>query len=243
MMRLKSKEARVDYRDRHVVVTGGTGALGSAVVGALVQAGAVCHVPYLVAAEAQQFSLRGHAKVRLLADIDLTDETAVARLYDGVPSLWASIHLVGGFGMSAVSATTKADLMKQIDMNLVTAFLSCAAAVKAMTRSGQGGRIVNVAARPALEWRAGAGMAAYAASKAAVAALTVALAEEVVKAGILVNAVAPSIMDTPANRAAMPQADYAAWPKVAEVAATILFLASPENKVTRGGVVPVYGRS
>jgi NAD(P)-dependent dehydrogenase (short-subunit alcohol dehydrogenase family) len=86
-------------------------------------------------------------------------------------------------------------------------------------------------------------MVAYTASKAAVAALTVALSEEVAKQGILVNAVAPSIMDTQANRAAMPKADYATWPKVEEVAATILFLASPENKVTRGGIVPVYGRS
>jgi NAD(P)-dependent dehydrogenase (short-subunit alcohol dehydrogenase family) len=107
----------------------------------------------------------------------------------------------------------------------------------------QGGRIVNVAARPGLEWRTGAGMAAYTASKAAVAALTVALAEEVAKDGILVNAIAPSIMDTPANRAAMPKADYSLWPKVEEVATTILFLASPENRVTRGGVVPVYGKS
>jgi NAD(P)-dependent dehydrogenase (short-subunit alcohol dehydrogenase family) len=65
----------------------------------------------------------------------------------------------------------------------------------------------------------------------------------VAKSGILVNAVAPSIMDTPSNRAAMPHADFSAWPKVEEVAATILFLASPDNKVTRGGVVPVYGRS
>jgi NAD(P)-dependent dehydrogenase (short-subunit alcohol dehydrogenase family) len=233
----------VDYRDRNVVVTGGTGALGRAIVGALVEAGAVCHVPYLVAAEAEHFPLRDHARVKLLAAIDLTDEAAVARLYDGVPTLWASIHLAGGFAMSAVGKTTKADLMKQVDLNLVTAFLSCAAAVNAMTRGGAGGRIVNVAARPALEWRSGAGMAAYAASKAAVAALTVALAEEVAKSGILVNAVAPSIMDTPANRAAMPQADHAAWPKVEEVAATILFLASPDNKVTRGGIVPVYGRS
>jgi NAD(P)-dependent dehydrogenase (short-subunit alcohol dehydrogenase family) len=94
-----------------------------------------------------------------------------------------------------------------------------------------------------LEWRTGAGMVAYAASKAAVAALTVALAEEVAKDGVLVNAVAPSIMDTPANRAAMPKADYAAWPKVEEVAATILFLASPQNKVARGGIVPVFGKS
>jgi NAD(P)-dependent dehydrogenase (short-subunit alcohol dehydrogenase family) len=232
----------MDYRDRHVVVTGGTGALGGAVVAALVEAGAVCHVPYLHAAEAEHFALRDHTQVKLLAGIDLTEESAVARLYEGVPGLWASIHLAGGFAMAAVATTTKADLMKQINLNLVTAFLSCRAAVNAMTRTG-GGRIVNVAARPALEWRTGAGMAAYTASKAAIAALTVALAEEVAKAGILVNAVAPSIMDTPANRAAMPQADYAAWPKVAEVAATILFLASPDNAVTRGGVVPVYGKS
>jgi NAD(P)-dependent dehydrogenase (short-subunit alcohol dehydrogenase family) len=108
---------------------------------------------------------------------------------------------------------------------------------------GGGGRIVNVAARPALEWRMGAGMAAYAASKAGVAALTAALAEEVARRGILVNAVAPSIMDTPANRAAMPKADFAAWPKVADVARTIVFLASPDNVVTRGAVVPVYGAS
>jgi NAD(P)-dependent dehydrogenase (short-subunit alcohol dehydrogenase family) len=233
----------MDFRDRHVVVTGGTGALGSAVVAALVEAGALCHVPYLVPAEAEHFPLRDHAKVKLVAAIDLTDEAAVARLYDGVPGLWASIHLAGGFAMSAVAKTTKAELMKQIDLNLVTAFLSCSAAVNAMTRTGAGGRIVNVAARPALEWRSGAGMAAYTASKAGVASLTAALAEEVAKSGILVNAVAPSIMDTPANRAAMPQADYAAWPKVEEVAATILFLASPDNKITRGGVVPVYGRS
>ena len=233
----------MDFGGRHVIITGGTGALGSAVTHELVAAGALCRVPYLHAAEAERFPLRDHRRVELMAGIDLTDESAVARLYDGVPSLWASIHLAGGFAMSAVAKTTKAELMMQIDLNLVTAFLSCRAAVNAITSTGAGGRIVNVAARPALEWRTGAGMAAYAASKAAVAALTVALAEEVVKDGILVNAVAPSIMDTPANRAAMPQADYAAWPKVEEVAATILFLASPDNKVSRGGVVPVYGRS
>jgi NAD(P)-dependent dehydrogenase (short-subunit alcohol dehydrogenase family) len=231
----------VDFQNRHVVVTGGTGALGGAVVGALVAAGAVCHVPYLVAAEAEHFPLKDHAQVKLMAAIDLTDEAAVARLYGGVSGLWASIHLAGGFAMSPVAATSKADLMKQVNLNLVTAFLCCGAAVNAM--AGAGGRIVNVAARPALEWRSGAGMAAYTASKAGVAALTAALAEEVAKSGILVNAVAPSIMDTPANRAALPQADFAAWPKVEEVAATIVFLASPQNKVSRGGIVPVYGRS
>jgi NAD(P)-dependent dehydrogenase (short-subunit alcohol dehydrogenase family) len=112
-----------------------------------------------------------------------------------------------------------------------------------MAGNKDGGRIVNVAARPGLEWRSGAGMAAYTASKAGVAALTAALAEEVAKDGILVNAVAPSILDTPANREAMPKADYSAWPKVEEVASTIVFLASPDNRVTRGAIVPVYGKS
>jgi NAD(P)-dependent dehydrogenase (short-subunit alcohol dehydrogenase family) len=233
----------MDYRDRHVVVTGGTGALGTAMVGALIEAGAVCHVPYINATEADRFAFRNHAQVRLVGDIELTQEAAIAKLYDGVPDLWASIHIAGGFAMAPLGETTKTDLMQQVDMNFVTAFLCCRAAVNAMTRGGGGGRIVNVATRPALEWRAGAGMVAYTASKAAVAALTVALAEEVVKAGILVNAVAPSTMDTPANRKSMPKADHAAWPKVEEVAATILFLASPDNRVTRGGVVPVYGRT
>jgi NAD(P)-dependent dehydrogenase (short-subunit alcohol dehydrogenase family) len=126
-------------------------------------------------------------------------------------------------------------------MNLISCMLCCRAAVQAM--AGNGGRIVNVAARPALEWRTGAGMTAYATSKAGVAAFTAALAEEVVKDGILVNAVAPSTMDTPANRNAMPKADFALWPKVEEVAATIVFLASPDNRVTRGGIVPVYGKT
>ena len=155
----------------------------------------------------------------------------------------ASIHIAGGFTFGAIGTVTKADLMKQIDMNLVSCFLCCRAAVNAFEKSGGGGRIVNVAARHALEWRGGAGMVAYTASKAGVAALTVALSVEVAKRGILVNAVAPSIMDTPTNRESMPKADHGAWPKVEEVAATIVFLASPDNEVTRGAVVPVYGKS
>jgi NAD(P)-dependent dehydrogenase (short-subunit alcohol dehydrogenase family) len=231
----------MDFKDRHVMVTGGTGALGHAVVGALIENGAHCHVSYMVEAEAQSFPFREN--VTLQAAGDLADEAAVAKLYDGVPKLWASIHLAGGFAMSSIGDTDKKKLMAQLDSNFVACFLCCRAAVKAIGRSGGGGRIVNVAARPGLEWRSGAGMVAYAASKAAVAAMTVALAEEVAKDGILVNAVAPSIMDTPANRKSIPGADYAAWPKVEEVAASILFLASPDNAVTRGGVVPVYGKA
>jgi NAD(P)-dependent dehydrogenase (short-subunit alcohol dehydrogenase family) len=230
-------------RARHVVVTGGTGALGTAVVGALLQAGASCHVPYRTAREAESFPYRDNGQVTLHPDVELADETAVEQLYTAVPKLWASIHIAGGFAMGPLAQTGKAALMAQIDTNLVSTFLCCRAAVKTLAATGEGGRIVNVAARPALEWRQGAGMTAYTAAKAAVAALTVALAEEVAKEGILVNAVAPSIMDTPANRAAMPKADHAAWPKTDAVAATILFLAAPDNRVTRGAIVPVYGKS
>jgi NAD(P)-dependent dehydrogenase (short-subunit alcohol dehydrogenase family) len=230
----------MDMKGRHVVVTGGTGALGGAVVGTLIGAGAHCHVPYRSAAEAELFAHRAHKAVTLHPGIELSDESKVATLYGAVPDLWASIHLAGGYAFGPVAKTGKAELMAQIDTNLVSAFLCCRAAVNAMKN---GGRIVNVAARPALEWRSGANMAAYTAAKAGVAALTAALSEEVAKDGILVNAVAPSIMDTPANRKAMPKADHDAWPKVEEVAATILFLASPDNRVTRGAIVPVYGSS
>jgi NAD(P)-dependent dehydrogenase (short-subunit alcohol dehydrogenase family) len=232
----------MDFRDRHIVVTGGAGALGTAVVTALIEAGAVCHVPCFDEAEAKRFRLRDHKQVVLTVTGNLADEGAITGLYQGIAALWASIHIAGGFAAGPLTETSVATIRQQIDMNLVSCILCCRAALKAMAGGG-GGRIVNVAARPALEWRSGAGMTAYTASKAAVAAFTAALAEEVAKAGILVNAVAPSIMDTPANRQAMPKADFALWPKLEEVAATIVFLASPDNRVTRGGIVPVYGRS
>jgi NAD(P)-dependent dehydrogenase (short-subunit alcohol dehydrogenase family) len=236
----------MDFRDRHIVVSGGAGALGTAVVEALAGAGAICHVPCLHEAEKQSCRLQESKNVRLAVAGNLADEAVVARFYQGIAPLWASIHIAGGFAMAPMRDTTAALLHQQIDMNFISCALCCRAAVNAMsnnTMAGSGGRIVNVSARPGLEWRSGAGMVAYTASKAAVAALTAALAEEVAKDGILVNAVAPSIMDTAANRQAMPKADYALWPKVEEVAATIMFLASPDNRVTRGAIVSVYGKS
>jgi len=227
----------MDFSGKHIVVTGGTGALGTAAVGALLKGGASCTIPFLHEAEAQRFPHRDNPKVTLMAVSDLADEGAVVELYAGLKP-WASIHIAGGFAMSKVADTDKAALMAQLDSNLVSCFLCCRAALRAGAQ-----RIVNVAARPALEWRSGVGMAAYTIAKTGVAALTVALAEEVAKDGVLVNAVAPSIMDTAANRAAMPKADHAAWPKTDAVVATILFLASAENRVTRGAVVPVYGKS
>ena len=124
-------------------------------------------------------------------------------------------------------------------LNTVTAFLCCREAIARMRPSG--GRIVNIAARPALEPTAG--MTAYATSKAAVCALTTTLAREVTAEGILVNAVVPSTMDTPANRRAMPTADFERWPKVEQVADAIAFLAGSSNALTSGALVPVYGRA
>jgi NAD(P)-dependent dehydrogenase (short-subunit alcohol dehydrogenase family) len=231
----------MSFANKHIVVTGGTGALGTAVVGALLAQGAHCVVPYVHDAELQKFAHRAHAQVRTVPVRNLADEADVARVYDAVSGpLWASVHIAGGFAMGRMAETDRAALMAQLETNLISCFLCCRAALHRMQSEG---RIVNVAARPALEPRSGAGMSAYTAAKAGVAALTVALAEEVAKEGILVNAVAPSIMDTAANRAAMPKAEHAAWPKVEEVAASILFLASPDNRVTRGALVPVYGRS
>jgi NAD(P)-dependent dehydrogenase (short-subunit alcohol dehydrogenase family) len=226
----------------HIVVTGGPGGLGRAVVGCLLDAGASLHLPVEQASHLDGYPHAGHARLSTELDIDLTDGAAVDSYYAGLPALWGSIHLAGGFAMAPLAETDADAFQHMMDMNLRTCFLCCRAAAASMAAGKMGGRIVNVAARPGLEPRSGAGMAAYAASKAGVAALTVALGEELAAQNIWVNAVAPSIIDTPANREAMPDTDHATWPKPDEIAETIAFLVSPGNKVTRGGIVPVYGR-
>lgn len=207
---------------RHVVVTGGKGALGGAVVAWLEARGAVVHVPDI-------------------ATVDLSSEAQAAGYYAALPPLWASIQLAGGFAMASITETSFVEFENQWKMNTVTCFLACREAVRSIRKAGGGGRIVNVAARPVVVPTGG--MTAYAASKAGVAAITQSLAAELGREGILVNAVLPSIIDTPANRAAMPSADHAAWPKPAELARAIGFLASPENTLTSGALVPVYGRA
>ena len=178
-----------ELRDRHVVVTGGDGALGQAVVVAFVAAGATCHLPVLGPATAPPVP-----GVHLSGTVNLSDEAAVAAYFASLPPLAASIHLAGGFKASPIAETSLADLHQQLDINLVTAFLCCREAVKVMRKSG-GGRIVNVAAR--IVESPGAGMTAYTIAKAGVAALTRSLAEEVRSDAIQVNAILPSIIDTP----------------------------------------------
>jgi NAD(P)-dependent dehydrogenase (short-subunit alcohol dehydrogenase family) len=233
----------IDYSGRHVVVTGGTGALGAAVVQLLIDAGATVHIPALRAPDPAAFRLAQHERVSIVAPIDLADEGTVQSYYQSLPTLWASIHTAGGFKAAPIAETSLPDFRQMIEINAVTSFLCCREAVRKIrtTPGNPGGRIVNVAARPAVIPTAG--LSAYAASKAAVANLTQSLSVELAPERIWVNAVLPSIMDTPANRAAMPDADFAKWPKVSDVAATITFLASPQNAATRGGLAPVWGQS
>lgn len=219
-----------------VVVTGAAGGLGPAVVGALVDAGAVCHLPVRRAPDGPDDPRR-----RWVAGVDLTDEEAVGRFYASLPPLWASVHVAGGFAPGALVDTTLAGFRGQLDINLTTAFLCCREATRVMRRAGRGGRIVNVSSRAALA--PSGGTVAYTVAKAGVGALTAALAAEVLADGILVNAVAPSTIDTPANRAAMPHADFATWAQPADLARTIAWLASAENRLTSGAVIPVFGRS
>ncbi len=209
-------------KDRHVVVTGGHGALGKGVVELLQGKGAIVHIADR-------------------PDVQLDSEASAASFYEALPPIWASIHLVGGFAMAKLADTSIADFEAQWRINTLTCFLACREAVKSMRKGTGGGRIVNVGARPVIA--PAGGMAAYVAGKAGVTSLTQSLAVELLAEGILVNAVLPSTIDTPANRASMPKADHASWPTPTEIAQTIGFLASPENALTTGTLVPVFGRA
>lgn len=237
----------MDFSNRHIIITGGAGSLGSAVVQLLLDSGATCSVPCFNQAERDSFDLGNHDNVFTKVGVDLTDEDQAQSFFEDAVSangsLWGSIHIAGGFGMGSIENTSKDGFMKQINLNLVTCYNSCRAAVQHFKSQGNGGRIVNIAARPALEPRQGKGMTAYTTAKAGVAALTQSLAAEVVEDDILVNAIAPSTIDTPQNREGMPNADFDKWPKPQQLAKQIVYLASPDNEVTRGSIVTVYGKS
>jgi NAD(P)-dependent dehydrogenase (short-subunit alcohol dehydrogenase family) len=232
---------RLELDGRKVMVTGGAGALGQSVVAALLREGATALVPCLT--ERDETTIRGLGDPRAVAVPagDLSDEGRVEALYGGLEDLWASIHLAGGFAAGPVAELRLADFRRQVDMNLTNCFLCCREAVRAFRRRGGGGRIVNVAARQALTPVGGS--VAYSTTKAGVASLTQCLAEEVRPEGVLVNAIVPSVLDTPANRAAMPGADPSGWPRPADLAEVIAFLASPANRAATGTLVQAYGRA
>ena len=229
-----------ELEGRDVVITGGAGALGASVVAAFQRAGAIVHLPIRGGA----FGAPAKPGTFIYPAVDLADEASVRAFYEALPRPpWASVHLAGGFAMAPLTETSLADFRGQLDLNLVTAFLCCREAVRAFRRrpGGGGGRLVNVASRAALQ--PGGGAAGYSASKAALVSLTQTLAVELAAEKILVNAVAPGTMDTPANRAGARPEQVARFTPTDDVAAVLLWLASPANTIASGSVVPVFGVS
>lgn len=226
-----------DFSGKHVAVTGGVGFLGTAVVGALLERGAVVHVPVFVQRQLDRSPHREHERFFAGLGVDLRDPTAAAQWYGSLPPLWAGVQIAGGFAMGAIEETTGEVMLEQFSLNTMTCFLSCKGAVERIRAAGQGGRLVNVTARPGQE--PGPNMVAYSAAKAGVSAITRSLAEELRSDKILVNAIVPGIMDTPTNRSAMPAADRSAWSSLAAVAETVCWLSSARNQTTTGSFVSV----
>lgn len=228
---------------RIVAVTGAFGVLGEVVATAAAAQGArLALIEHSPKAPEGLVEACG-AQTLVVAGVDLADpaaaQSAMDQVADRFGGLDALINIAGGFRWQTVEAGDPAQWDRLFAMNLKTA-LNASRAALPLLKASPAGRIVNVGAAGAL--KAGAGMGAYGASKAAVHKLTESLAEEVKADGITVNAVLPSIIDTPANRADMPDADFAAWVAPADLASVILFLASESARAVTGALVPVTGR-
>ena len=220
-----------------VVVTGASGALGKVVAEVALARGArvagIDYSPAQIAANGNRIDIGG---------VDLTDATQAGKAIDAVASHFgridALINIAGGFAFEAIAEGDPKTWQRMYALNVLTALNASRSAIPHLVASGTG-RIVNVGAMGALQ--AGAGMGAYAASKAGVHRLTEALAAEW-KGRITVNAALPSTIDTPANRASMPKADFAKWVTPEELANVILFLASDAASAVTGALIPVSGR-
>jgi NAD(P)-dependent dehydrogenase (short-subunit alcohol dehydrogenase family) len=231
-------------RGRVAVVTGGTGALGQAIVARCLAAGAASvWVPWVVEAEHTALRARfgtdapGRVEAR---KVDVLDESAITAFAGEVVAkagrLDVLVNTVGGFAGGDLASTSVADWERMLRLNLTSAFVACRAVLPHMARARYG-RIVNIASRAVVP--PAGGFIGYTVSKAGVITLTQALAQEVRAQGITVNAVLPSTMDTPANRAAMPDADRSGWVTTDQVAAVVAFLAGDDAGALTGGAVPV----
>ncbi|MBP6691693.1 MAG: SDR family NAD(P)-dependent oxidoreductase [Xanthomonadales bacterium] len=229
----------MQLQDQHVVVTGGFGTLGMAVVQAALAAGARVTAVDRARAPAAD----APAGAQRVGDVDLADAATAAATFDRIAAagggLDALVNVAGTFRWETVEGGSLDtwDLLYRV--NLRTAVAASKAALPHLITRG-GGSIVNVGAGAAA--KAGAGMGAYAASKSGVARLTEALAEELKDRAITVNAVLPSIIDTPPNRADMPKADFDRWVKPAQLADVIVFLLSAQARAITGALIPVSGR-
>jgi NAD(P)-dependent dehydrogenase (short-subunit alcohol dehydrogenase family) len=235
----------VSFENRVVLVAGGTGGLGRAVSLAFLADGAKAVVTYRAEPEfaALRDAARAHAANLEGHRVDVTDEAAVRGVVAGIVAqhgrLDVLVNTVGGYagGIKLWELETRA-FEQMLALNLRAGYALARAAVAPMLKQ-QHGAIVNVAAKAALDH--GGGAAAYAASKAAAVAMMDSLAEDLKGTGVRVNSILPSIIDTEANRRAMPEADFAKWPKPEELARVVLFLASDEARAVHGASVPVYG--
>ena len=228
------------------VVTGGTGALGRWIVRAFAARGRRVHVPVREQSpvdEVEAFlheELRGRAPIRVTwTECDVTDPDRVTDFVDGMARgagrIDTLVNGVGGFAMAPLTDTDPETWRRMMELNATSAFL-CSRAAAPHLAGDEGGAIVNVASEPGLEG-GGAGMSAYAASKSALVSLTDSLAEELRPRGITVNAVVPTVIDTPANREAMPDADTSTWLHPREIADVVTFLAGPEGRVVNGAAI------
>jgi NAD(P)-dependent dehydrogenase (short-subunit alcohol dehydrogenase family) len=235
------------FEGKVVLVAGGTGGLGRAVALAFLDEGATVAVTFRRQEELDVLKkLAGANAARLEAfAVDVTDEAAVRQLVEKILAthgyLDALVNTVGGYagGLKLWELETKV-FEQMLALNLRSGYSLSRAVVRAMLKQGRGA-IVNVAAKAAFDHAAGA--AAYAATKAAAVAMMDSLAADVKGSGVRVNSILPSIIDTEANRKAMPNADFAKWPKPDDIARAILFLCSEDAKVIHGAAIPVYGDS
>ena len=230
-----------------VLVAGGTGGLGHAVSLAFLEEGAKVVVTYHTQGRFDALKAAAGKAVAELEgySVDVADEAAVRQLVEKIVGKYrrldAMVNTVGGYagGTKLWELETKV-FDQMLAMNLRAGYALSRAAVRAMLKEGHGA-IVNVAAKAALDHAAGA--AAYAASKSAAVALLDSLAADLKGSGVRVNTILPSIIDTEANRKAMPKADFAKWPKPEDIARVILFLCSDDARVIHGAAIPVYGDS
>jgi NAD(P)-dependent dehydrogenase (short-subunit alcohol dehydrogenase family) len=228
-----------------VVVAGGTGGLGKAVSLGFLEAGAKVIVTYHNEGEFLALKeLAGQSQQSLEGfPVDVTNESAVAGLVGAVVKqhgvVDALVNTVGGYagGVKLWDLETKV-FDRMLELNLRSGYVLARAVFPIMLKAGHGS-IVNVAAKAAVDHGAGAG--AYAASKAAAVALMDSLAADAKGTGVRVNSILPSIIDTAANRQAMPDADFATWPKPEELVHVILFLSSDFARAIHGAAIPVYG--
>ena len=235
------------FEGKVVLVAGGTGGLGRAVTLAFLEEGAKVVATYREREELDALKITAGVNTARLdgVAVDVTDEAAVRQLTEKIVGKYrrldAMVNTVGGYAGGTKLWELETKVFEQmLALNLRSGYALARAAVRAMLKEGHGA-IVNVAAKAAVDHAGGA--AAYAASKSAAVALLDSLAEDLKGSCVRVNTILPSIIDTEANRKAMPKADFSKWPKPEDIARVILFLCSDDAKVIHGAAIPVYGDS